>query len=1245
MRIIIDMQGLQASNAQRGIGRYGLGLVSEIVKTRGENEIYLLLNNSLPEHIEFIRNHFSSLMSLKNIYAWDSFCFNSGSNDDTKRDMAEKMREAYILSLNPDVLLVTSLFEGCADNAVTSINRFTHKIPTAVILYDLIPLIHSSIYLVNKSVENWYLEKIESLKKADLLLAISESSRQEAITHLNFSESNVVNISTACGDHFKPCVINNEHREYLAKQYGISRSFILYTGGIDHRKNIEGLIRAFALLSIDIRKTYQFAIVCSIQPADLERLHKLAKTHGLLKDELIITGFVPEEDLILLYNACDFFVFPSWHEGFGLPVLEAMACGRAVIGGNLSSIPEVIGREDALFDPYDDTAIAAGLKKLITDKEYKAEMEMHGLKQAKTFSWSLSANRAWEAIEALFTKTNKREHTCTEINIQQSAKKRLAYLSPLPAANSGISHYSAELLPELYKYYDIIIINTQQEEITDPWILKYCEVRDINWFRKNTNHYDRVLYHFGNSEYHGQMFSLLSEIPGTIVLHDFFLSSILSNQVGVAGIAPHVWSNELLRSHSWKAVNERYKASNLNDIVFKYPCNLGPLQESLGIIVHSDYSRRLAVDFYGEGAADDWALIPLMRVPPQKLERENIRKRFGFDDSNFVVCSFGLLGPTKLNHRLLSAWLLSPMGMDPTCKLIFVGENDINKYGNEFLHLIEKHEANNVSITGWVENEAYKAWLAAADAAVQLRTLSRGETSAAVLDCMNYGVATIVNANGSMADLPDNVVLRLDDEFTDAQLAEALTSLYQNRVKRNELGYAAMEYVHTNNSPAKCAELYSKAIERFHENYLGSSFKLINDFSSQNDPNIVNELLQISTILAKNFPPAPRKKQLFIDVSELVNRDAKSGIQRVVKELLQQFLQDPPEGYTIEPVYATTNSDGYYYAKQFTCEFLGISSYWIDDQKIDAWPGDIFLGLDLQPFVVPAQKNYLMDCMRRGVGVYFVVYDLLPVLHPEFFSDGALDIYSNWLETLSVFSGAICISRTVANEVSEWITKCDCAKNPKFSIDWFHLGANLNTLKGSTEIPTKASEFLTQVRLRKSFLMVSTLEPRKGHAQVVSAFEQLWQQGVDVNLVIVGKQGWMVESLVDKLRSHPEFNQRLFWLEGVNDKFLEDIYKECDCLISASLGEGFGLPLIEAAQHQLPMIVRDIPVFREVAGDNAVYFAGLGADELAIVVQDWLKLHNMNKIPDSGKIVWQTWEQSAQQLLDVLFTAYKKLMN
>jgi glycosyltransferase involved in cell wall biosynthesis len=164
--------------------------------------------------------------------------------------------------------------------------------------------------------------------------------------------------------------------------------------------------------------------------------------------------------------------------------------------------------------------------------------------------------------------------------------------------------------------------------------------------------------------------------------------------------------------------------------------------------------------------------------------------------------------------------------------------------------------------------------------------------------------------------------------------------------------------------------------------------------------------------------------------------------------------------------------------------------------------------------------------------------------------------------------------------------------------------------------------------------MVGTLEPRKGHRQAIAAMERLWTDGVDASLVIIGQQGWNMDDLAKRIQEHPEHDERLFWLQGVSDEMLEEIYRSAHVLLAASEGEGFGLPLIEAARHGLPIIARDIPVFREVAGEQAYYFRGEEAQDLAEALRRWLALGD--NVPASTGITWLTWRQSSRELLDVV---------
>ncbi|KQQ87763.1 glycosyltransferase [Massilia sp. Leaf139] len=387
--------------------------------------------------------------------------------------------------------------------------------------------------------------------------------------------------------------------------------------------------------------------------------------------------------------------------------------------------------------------------------------------------------------------------------------------------------------------------------------------------------------------------------------------------------------------------------------------------------------------------------------------------------------------------------------------------------------------------------------------------------------------------------------------------------------------------------------------------------------------------------ILSRFPQANGKRQLLVDISELVQRDARTGVQRVTRSILKELLDNPPAEYEVVPVYVTASGQGYRYACAFTAQFLG-TPLASADAPIDYQPGDVFLGLDLLPHLVPQHRAYLESLRRDGVRMYFVVYDLLPVLMPQFFPPGTADGHHAWLQAISRFDGAVCISHAVALELADWQRAYAAPRLRPFEISWFHLGADVGRSVPSRGLPDNAADVLARLASSPTLLAVGTIEPRKQYGQLLAAFELLWGRGVDANVVMVGKQGWMVDELVARLRSHPEAGKRLFWLEGISDEYLEKIYAASNALVAPSAGEGFGLPLIEAAQHKLALIARDLPVFREVGGEHAFYFSGTRPQDLATAIADWLAKHAAGSAPSSAGLPWLTWADSARQLMQVV---------
>ena len=409
MRIVIDMQAVQSTGSrQRGIGRYALSFVRALWRQRGAHDIILLFNGLLAETIPAIHAEFAHEFPLDSLKIWDAPgpLHSAEVKNGWRRRAAELVREAYLLTLQVDFVLVLSLFEGLDDDAVVSLGRLPSRIPHAVIVYDLIPYLYPHLYLTDARVAAWYAQQLAYLQQAELLLTISSSCQREVLTHLSSYAGHCVSISAAVDAHFQPRQYSKTDEQVLRARYGLTQAFIMYTGGIDPRKNIEGLIAAFAALPDAVRASHQLAIVCRVSAARQVELMAYANSLGLLAGQLVLTGFVPDDDLLALYNLCTAFVFPSLHEGFGLPILEAMACGRAVIAANNSSLPEVLGYEEALFEPNNPEAIAAKLLRVLTDESFRETLEQHARRQSKHFSWENTASLALKACEKYLRPSN-----------------------------------------------------------------------------------------------------------------------------------------------------------------------------------------------------------------------------------------------------------------------------------------------------------------------------------------------------------------------------------------------------------------------------------------------------------------------------------------------------------------------------------------------------------------------------------------------------------------------------------------------------------------------------------------------------------------------------------------------------------------------------------------------------------------------------------------------------------------------
>ena len=318
------------------------------------------------------------------------------------RQMAARiLREHAIACIEADFVHVPALLaDGWGDDAVASVGLLGNHIAVSLTQHDLIPLAMEDYYMPPSPFRDYYLAKLEYAKKADVLLAISEFSRKESLEYLNIPDNRVVNISSAAETRFWSRDQNVTAIDATLSEFGIKSGFLLYApGGFDYRKNLERLFAAYALLPTGMRASHQLVIASQLDPGRREILNQSMVNFGLNANEVVLTDYVSDLELNHLYSSCYAYVFPSLHEGFGLPVLEAMSCGAPVIASNRTSIPEVVGMDEALFDPTSARSIADKIMEIIQDEEFRNRLLKHSASQPRKFSWEKSAEIAIEAIK------------------------------------------------------------------------------------------------------------------------------------------------------------------------------------------------------------------------------------------------------------------------------------------------------------------------------------------------------------------------------------------------------------------------------------------------------------------------------------------------------------------------------------------------------------------------------------------------------------------------------------------------------------------------------------------------------------------------------------------------------------------------------------------------------------------------------------------------------------------------------
>lgn len=391
LRVGIDARALETSTKNRGIGYFTLNVLSSVLNKKRDDfqfVFYTTLTGKLQEKLVSLnKSIFYKMPTLlrpkRRLRRFDPIFI--------------PIWKSVLNRSKPNIVHITSLFE-------VYYLKVPDNIPFVVTLYDLIPIIFKKEYFDNQKAEEWYQMRLEQAKKATKIITISKSAKEDIAKELKIPTSKIEVIYGGFDSKFK--VLKNEnYKKIVVEKYGINSPYILAVGAYIFHKNMTRIFESFKkYLETSKDKELTLVVVCKLIEEEEKGWRVEIKKLGL-DGKVVLTNFVEDEDMPGLYSGAKMLLFPSLYEGFGLPILEAMACGTPVVTSNISSMPEAGGNAAYYVNPYSVQEITQGVNKVLNDQKLRQKMIKEGLKQVKKFSWEKTAEETLKVYREVFKET------------------------------------------------------------------------------------------------------------------------------------------------------------------------------------------------------------------------------------------------------------------------------------------------------------------------------------------------------------------------------------------------------------------------------------------------------------------------------------------------------------------------------------------------------------------------------------------------------------------------------------------------------------------------------------------------------------------------------------------------------------------------------------------------------------------------------------------------------------------------
>jgi glycosyltransferase involved in cell wall biosynthesis len=753
MSVVLDVQGIQSRTfGERGVARYLVELTAALERWFPAAVDRYLVNPALPA-------------------ARGLDLLPPSQRTGTAADISASSRVYHLGSaFEPDVPL-----DGLWPPAARPLRL-------VVTLYDLIPELFPETYLSDTGTRRWYRTRLELVRRADRLLSISQATAADAVERLRLPSDRVLVVGAAASNRFHPPPSREAALAEIRRAIPqVEAGFLLYTGGIEPRKNIDRLLRAYAGLSEELKRGHQLVVVCRVLPEERTRLEETLRDLGVA-ERVLFTGYVADDQLVSLYGATTLFVFPSLYEGYGLPVAEAAACGAPVVASNTSSLPELVLDEAARFDPYEIDSIRSTMTRCLTEPAL-----LERLRRPSSYaldSWHDVAERTVAVYEDL---------TAQPKIGRPRRQPRIAYVSPLPPQRSGVADYSYRLLARLSRFCDVdAFVDESLGAHEGPPGVRVSAIRTFDIVERLRGGYDHVLVCLGNSEHHIAALGLLRRRGGVVLAHDVRLT-------GMYGFAS-LHRPEIEPRPMQQILQETYERDLPVEVGRSASISLGEAHEQSlfmareaisladAFLVHSHYAAQLARHDAAPEDRDKVRVAPFAFPDPAEFSGSSRTH------DELVVGTFGVVAPVKQTEKVVDAFAAVAEKL-PDCVLVVAGPAaGAGDYERLRTRVGELGLGARVRLLGDLDAESFRRSVAQTTVAVQLRAMSMGETPASVGDCLAAGVPTVVTAVGATRELPDEAVVKVAPDIRPEALGELLLALLADAPRRASLQRAGRAF-------------------------------------------------------------------------------------------------------------------------------------------------------------------------------------------------------------------------------------------------------------------------------------------------------------------------------------------------------------------------------------------------------------------------------------------------------------------